>query len=152
MVFTIQTGMRQTLIVSHRFSSLLLVEQRRYLYRSHGQTYASHPSLAGGLSMFNYGANRPALSLFEQLRIEKFRISKDYIKNVPSDFVGDALIKAVTFLARSLGIDTVGEGIENAQQDAFSTSQNSDSGQGNLQAKAMKASEATFYLRCNKRK
>jgi len=102
------------------------------------------------LTVDNYGANRPALSLFEQLRIEKFRISKDYIKNVPSDFVGDALIKAVTFLARSLGIDTVGDGIRNAQQDAFSTSQNSDSGQGHSQA--MQASEATFYLRCNKRK
>lgn len=102
------------------------------------------------LTVDNYGANRPTLSLFEQLRIEKFRISKDYIKNVPSYFVGDALIKSVTLLARSLGIDTVGDEIGNTQQETISRTDKL--GSVCLQSKAMKASEATFYLRCNKRK
>ena len=106
--------------------------------------------LGVALTVANYGANRPALSLFEQLRIEKFKISKNHIKRVPNHFVGDALIKSVTLLASSLGIDAVAENIGEAPQTSVSVTDRL--GPVCLQSKAMKVSEATFYLRCHKRK
>lgn len=49
MVFTIPSCVRQTLIISDRFSFFLLVENKGYLYRGIGRTYVSIPDRAGGL-------------------------------------------------------------------------------------------------------
>lgn len=104
------------------------------------------------LTVDDFGANCPVMYLIESLNIAKFKISKHYTHGVPGNLVGEAMVKSVIVLAHSLGIDVVGDGIENAQQEAFLTNQHIDSGQGYLQAKPMKAAAATFYLRCNKRK
>ena len=57
MVFTIPSCMGQTLIVSHRFSFLLLVEVKGYLYRGIGRTYVSLPGRAGGLPVLIISMN-----------------------------------------------------------------------------------------------
>ena len=81
----------------------------------------------------------------------RFSIADDYLKvGVPNHFVGDALIKSVTLLASSLGIDAVAENIGEAPQTSVSVTDRL--GPVCLQSKAMKVSEATFYLRCHKRK
>jgi len=46
----------------------------------------------------------------------------------------------------------VGDAADNAQQEAVVSVAMHDSGQSSSVVKAMKASAATFYLRCNKRK
>lgn len=104
------------------------------------------------LTVDNFGADIALMPLLEKLQIEKFKISRDYTKAVPGRLVGEAMIKSIITLSRSLGVDVVGEGIETEQQERFFNDQQIDSGQGDFQAKAMKSSEATFYLRCNKRK
>ncbi|WP_028864931.1 sensor domain-containing protein [Psychromonas aquimarina] len=104
------------------------------------------------LTVDGFGADRSVLYSIDHLRIEKFKISKQFIHGVPGHLAGEAMIKSVIVLARALGIDVVGEGIESAEQEAFLTAQNIDSGQGHFEAKPMKTSEMTFYLRCNKRK
>ena len=104
------------------------------------------------LTVDDFGANCPVVYLIESLKIAKFKISKHYTQGVPGLLVAEAMVKSVITLAHSLGIDVVGDGIENAQQEAFLSNQHVDSGQGYLQAKPMKAAAATFYLRCNKRK
>lgn len=91
------------------------------------------------------------LYAIEHFRIEKIKISKHLQQRVPESLIPAALTKGIFVLARELGIDVIGEGLENVQQTVFSTSRRIESGPGHFQAKAMKASEATFYLRCNKR-
>jgi len=103
------------------------------------------------LTVDEFGKERPMIYAIEHFRIEKIKISKHLLQGVPGSLIHEALIKSMHVLARELGLDVIGEGIENAQQTVFSTSRRIESGLGNFQAKAMKASEATFYLRCNKR-
>jgi sensor c-di-GMP phosphodiesterase-like protein len=83
------------------------------------------------------------------LNIDKFKISKHFIQGVPGYLAGDAMIKSVFFLAKTLGIDVVGEEM---QQDVTLNKGNHHSVGGYPSNEAMKASETTFYLRCHKRK
>jgi EAL domain-containing protein (putative c-di-GMP-specific phosphodiesterase class I) len=92
--------------------------------------------IGGALTVANFAEDRPILYLFEQLRIEKFKMSKSYTELPANGFVGSAMKDAMFTLARSLGIDVVAGSLGN---DLLSSD------------KVMKASAATFYLRCNKR-
>jgi bacillopeptidase F (M6 metalloprotease family) len=109
--------------------------------------------LGVALTVSNYAEDRPLLNLVEQLGIEKFKISKQHIVGTSAPFVGKAMVNAVIVLASSLGIDVVSDSLDDmAQQSgAFAGSKKFDS-QREQHNNAMKASEATFYLRCNKRK
>lgn len=96
----------------------------------------------------NYGADRPALYLAEKLSIEKIRLAKHYTEGgISAYFTGSAVINALTLLGQSLGVDIVSDTIEELNEepsDNFIASVSDE--------KVMKSSEATFYLRCNKRK
>lgn len=99
------------------------------------------------LTVDGFGAERSVLYSIDKLNIEKFKISKHFIQGVPGYLAGEAMVKSVFVLAKSLGIDVVGEGLDDNQpltQYEFSHDR--------LSKEPMKASEATFYLKCYKRK
>ncbi len=108
--------------------------------------------LGFALTVDNFGADISLIPLIEKLQIEKLKISKDYTKTMPGGIVAEAMIKSIMTLSHCLGIDLVSEGLDDVQQACFSSEPLIDTVQGNLQVKPMKANEATFYLRCNKRK
>lgn len=104
------------------------------------------------LTLDDFAANNPLFYLFEQLQIEKIKISKNHTQGGSGPLIAAAVTQSVTLFANLLGIDVVSKGTENAWQDKCPTSALRGMGQANLQGKPMKALEATFYLRCNKRK
>ncbi|MDA7747337.1 EAL domain-containing protein, partial [Psychromonas sp.] len=104
------------------------------------------------LTVDGFGEDRSVLYSIGKLNIEKFKISKHFIQGVPGYLAGDAIIKSVHVLANSLGVDVVGEGMENSDQESLLCGQKIEAAKGAFQKGPMKASEATFYLRCHKRK
>ncbi|WP_022942585.1 sensor domain-containing protein [Psychromonas hadalis] len=100
------------------------------------------------ITVDGFGADIPIFHFIESLGIDKFKVSKNYIQNIPGRLVGEAMIKSVIVLARELGIDVVGESIESTEQAFFSSTNN----MGHHPVNPMKVSEATFYLRCHKKK
>ena len=98
------------------------------------------------LTVDGFGADRSVLYSIGKLNIDKFKISKHFIQGVPGYLAGEAMSKSVFALANTLGIDVVGE---DAQDTSFSSYHSSAK---SVSKEAMKASEATFYLRCHKRK
>ncbi|TEW55607.1 diguanylate cyclase [Psychromonas sp. RZ22] len=100
------------------------------------------------LTVDGFGADRSVLYSIGRLNIDKFKISKHFIQGVPGYLAGEAMIKSVFILANSLGIDVVGEGGNHSEAELslneYKTVKNNN--------EPMKACEATFYLRCNKRK
>ncbi len=103
------------------------------------------------LTLDNFGEERPFLQLFEQLRIEKLKISKHYTEGKYSHFVGQGIQQAMLALTRSLGIDLVAESLHSASEGS-AAGDNPAAGKGWLENNAMNPAEATFYLRCHKRK
>jgi diguanylate cyclase (GGDEF)-like protein/PAS domain S-box-containing protein len=120
-------------------------------YTIHENLFNIH-KLGIAITVDGFGADIPIFHFIEPLGIEKFKIAENYIQGVPGRLVGEAMIKSVMVLARELGIDVVSSGIENAAQEDYLRDQQIFSGQGEFQAKPMKVSEATFYLRCHKKK
>ncbi|WP_435236309.1 EAL domain-containing protein [Psychromonas sp. PT13] len=105
-----------------------------------------------GIAMMidNYAADRPALYLINKLGIEKFKLSNHYFQGLSSTHhTSTAIMNALSILGNSLGVDIVSESIGEFNQDGHPLSEECSDQKG---PKVMKASEATFYLRCNKRK
>jgi diguanylate cyclase (GGDEF)-like protein/PAS domain S-box-containing protein len=127
-------------IEEHLFSSDIYTVQDNLLHLSR---------LGISLTVDGFGADRSVLYSIGKLNIDKFKISKHFIQGVPGYLAGDAMIKSVFFLAKTLGIDVVGEEM---QQDVTLNKGNHHSVGGYPSNEAMKASETTFYLRCHKRK
>ena len=108
-----------------------------------------------GIAMMidNYAADRPALYLINKLGIEKFKLSKHYFEGASSTHhASTAVMNALSILGNSLGIDIVSESIGEYQNKGIGKYDASHECYRETGAKVMKVSEATFYLRCNKRK
>jgi len=101
------------------------------------------------ITVSDFGADIPIFHFVEPLGIEKFKMAKSYIQGVPGRLVGEAMIKSVMVLARELGVDVVGEQIRSELQE---DGQQMSISQNKSHVKPMKVSEATFYLRCHKKK
>lgn len=99
-----------------------------------------------------FGAERSVLYSIDKLNIDKFKISKHFIQGVPGYLAGEAMLKSVFVLANSLGIDVVGDTIENDPREQLINEHQFSSEKNQSFKAAMNASEATFYLRCHKRK
>ncbi|WP_372881194.1 PAS domain S-box protein [Psychromonas sp.] len=104
------------------------------------------------LTVDKFGEDRPLLSLFEQLSIDKFKVSQHVTEGVSADFVSQAVQDGLLVMARSLGITLVSDSLGNKTGGEPALSNTFSCVGQQLRSKAMKASEATFYLRCNKRK
>ena len=102
------------------------------------------------LTINNFAEERAVFQLLEQLGIEKLKMSKHYTEGSYSHFVGNGIREAVLSLTRSLGIDIVADSLGDMGEESHTNQ--FDAPRGWLQNQAMKASEATFYLRCHRRK
>ncbi|MGB5445106.1 MAG: EAL domain-containing protein, partial [Psychromonas sp.] len=104
------------------------------------------------LTIDKFGEERPLFRLFEQLTIDKFKISKHFSEGAYVDFINRAIQDGVLVLARSLGVTVVSDSLGNKTGGGVGLSTRfSPTGQ-QLHSAALKASEITFYLHCNKRK
>jgi diguanylate cyclase (GGDEF)-like protein/PAS domain S-box-containing protein len=102
-----------------------------------------------GLTVINFGISSTVIDLINLLGVEKLRIANDFIKDGSEFLVNDAVYNSSNIFARTLGLSIVGDVLEINQQQTPSTSQSPSRAEESVQV--MKASEATFYLRCNKR-
>jgi len=119
-------------VEEHLFSSDIPMVQENLLNLSR---------LGISFTVDGFGADRSVLYSIGRLNIDKFKISKHFIQGVPGYLAGEAMVQSVFVLAKALGIDVVGDDIEDLSFDGTQSSN-----------QPMKASEATFYLRCHKRK
>ncbi|WP_372881195.1 diguanylate cyclase domain-containing protein [Psychromonas sp.] len=104
------------------------------------------------LTIDKFGEERPLFRLFEQLTIDKFKLSKHFTEGVYVDFVNRAIQDGLFVMARSLGMTVVSDSLVNKADGESGVVNRFNSTGQRLQSKAMKASEITFYLHCNKRK
>lgn len=108
--------------------------------------------LGASLTVDGFGAERSVLYSIDKLNIDKFKISKQFIQGIPGYLAGEAMLKSMFVLANSLGIDVVGESVDGDPFDYTDRNAPLSINKGNSVKGAMTAAQATFYLRCHKRK
>jgi diguanylate cyclase (GGDEF)-like protein/PAS domain S-box-containing protein len=86
----------------------------------------------GGLSLAidDFGTGYSSLSRLKHLPVDVLKIDRPFVRDVPEDQEAANVVRAVIALARSLGMQSLAEGIENERQWRFLVEHGCELGQG----------------------
>ncbi len=87
------------------------------------------------------------MSYLKQFPIDKLKIDKSFISEMPSSQKDIAITKTIIALAKGLVIEVIAEGVENQVQKEFLISENCDEIQGWVYSKAVKESNFIEFVK-----
>jgi EAL domain-containing protein (putative c-di-GMP-specific phosphodiesterase class I) len=102
-------------------------------------------ALGVSVSIDDFGVGYSSLSYLRDLPVQRFKIDRSFLVNVPHDAGSTRLVSAMISMARSLEVGLVAEGVETDEQLDFLAEQHCDVAQGYLLGKPLPAPE---FMRC----
>jgi len=121
--------------------SILIGDNERVL-----QTVNRLKALGIQLSIDDFGTGYSCLAYLKRFPVDKVKIDQSFVRGMlfePSDM---AIVQAIIQMARSMGLKTVAEGIEEVQVLDCLRNNHCDEGQGYFIARPMPADEFAAYL------
>ncbi|MBA4741266.1 MAG: EAL domain-containing protein [Azoarcus sp.] len=82
------------------------------------------------LAIDDFGTGYSSMSHLKRFAVDKLKIDQSFIRDVASDRDDQAIVTAIIQMARSLGMTTIAEGVETADQLTFLLAQRCDALQG----------------------
>ncbi len=98
------------------------------------------------LSIDDFGTGYSSLSYLKQFPIDKLKIDKSFIDELPFNHKDVAIAKTVIALAQGLRIKTIAEGVETKEQKEFLENSFCDEIQGWFYSKALKENDFIKYI------
>jgi len=98
------------------------------------------------ISMDDFGTGYSSLSYLRRFPFDKIKIDQSFVRQLPQDPESAAIIRAIISMGRSLGMTTTVEGVETADQFAFSRSEGCDYIQGFLVSRPLPAEDFRAFL------
>lgn len=98
------------------------------------------------IAIDDFGTGFSSLNYLKQLPVDKLKIDRSFVKEIPTERDSIAIIRAILSLGENLGITTIAEGIETREQQDFLMNEGCEQGQGYIFSRPVPADEITQYL------
>ena len=83
-----------------------------------------------GVAIDDFGVGHSSLSYLQKLRVSTLKIDQEFVKTLASDANNQKIVQSIIHLAKSLGLETVAEGVEDDGALALLREYGCDYGQG----------------------
>ena len=98
------------------------------------------------IAVDDYGIGQSSLSKLKILPVDELKLDMSFIRNLDSSLTDQKIVRSTIFLAHSLGLKVVAEGVENAATYSLLQEMGCDSVQGYLISKPRDAEDLVAWL------
>jgi EAL domain-containing protein (putative c-di-GMP-specific phosphodiesterase class I) len=98
------------------------------------------------VSVDDFGTGYSSLGHLKELPIDKMKIDKSFVRDLPDDRGSAAIARAIVQMAASLGITAIAEGVETEAQRSFLAANGCDVLQGDLISRPLPAAEFEAWV------
>ena len=120
----------------------LLVENVEHAMGAMGKLKA----IGAAISIDDFGTGYSSLGYLKRFPIDSLKIDRSFVRDIATSPKDAAIVKAISALARSLGIDLIAEGVEEPWQAEFLRARHCTEMQGYLFSKPLPAEELPAVL------